>query len=72
MRDNDNPEIKSVIDILVEGGLLKNDVGDYLSVLSTAVIEKEPRTRILLVPKKKAMFFIKWARNIQKFEREEK
>ena len=58
LRDNDNPEIKSVIDILVEGGLLKNDVGDYLSVLSTAVIEKEPRTRILLVPKKKAMFFI--------------
>ena len=58
MRDNDNPEIKSVIDILVEGGLLKNDVGDYLSVLSTAVIEMEAKTRILLVPKQKAMLFI--------------
>lgn len=58
VRDNDNPEIKSVIDILVEGGLLKNDVGDYLSVLSTAVMEKEARTRILLVPKQKAMLFI--------------
>lgn len=58
VRDNDNPEIKSVIDILVEGGLLKNDIGDYLSVLSTAAIEKEARTRILLVPKQKAMLFI--------------
>lgn len=58
VRDNDNPEIKSVIDILVEGGLIKNDGGDYLSVLSTAVIEMEAKTRILLVPKQKAMLFI--------------
>lgn len=44
VRDNDNIELKSVIDCFCTCGLLKKDTGDYLSVFSTAGIKEDAKS----------------------------
>lgn len=56
VRDNDNVEIKAVLDTLVFARLLPSDRGDFLSVLSMAVQgQAENRCQILLIPREHPM-----------------
>ena len=56
VRDNDNVEIKAVLDTLVLARLLPSDRGDFLSVLSMAVQgQAENRCQILLIPREHPM-----------------
>lgn len=61
VRDNDNIEIKSVLDTLVLARMLPSDRGDFLSVLSMANKgQKENQCFIILIPKEHTMITEVW------------
>lgn len=51
VKDNDNIELKVVIDTLVLSGLVSGDRGDNLSLLSTASVEGRDNCDLILIPK---------------------
>lgn len=61
VRDNDNVELKKIIDILVRTGYLREDSGTWLSIYLTALIQKtdDVHTNLFIIPKRKFVDFVK-------------